>query len=106
MPHHAGVVFGSINNKKKIHYFLEHLLVFLQDARFNHQELILIYLACQREHAKMYGNRTLVDTDEHKISPCSIQANVSIQQQLLQGVSCNKLSLFRISDKRNNKVCI
>jgi hypothetical protein len=39
MPKHVGVKFESIN--KKIHYFLEHLLVFLQTilqaALFNHQ---------------------------------------------------------------------
>jgi hypothetical protein len=40
IPKHVGVKnFERIN--KKIHYFLEHLLVFLQtalqDARFNHQ---------------------------------------------------------------------
>jgi hypothetical protein len=47
------------------------------------------------------GNRNLVYTNEHKINPCSVQAKVSIQQQFLQGVSCNKLSFFRISDKIN-----
>lgn len=49
------------------------------------------------------GNRNLFYTNEHKISPCSIQAKVSTQQQFLQVLSCHKLSLFRISDKRKQQ---
>jgi hypothetical protein len=45
MPKHVGVELERTNNKK-IHYFLEHLLVFLctilQDARFNHQDYLAV----------------------------------------------------------------
>jgi hypothetical protein len=54
MPKHVRVELERIN--KKIHYFLEHLSVFLQtilqDARSNHQDHIylLFTTSCQFQH--------------------------------------------------------
>jgi hypothetical protein len=49
MPKRVGVELERINNKK-IHYFLEYLMVFLhtilQDARFNHKDEVFLVSLC------------------------------------------------------------
>jgi len=62
------------------------------DSRNKH--LILIIWLVRANLLRCSGNRNLIYKNEHEVSPCSIQANVSIQQQIVQVVSCHKLSSF------------
>jgi hypothetical protein len=68
--------------------------------------LVLITWLVRVNMLRCSGNRNLFYTDEHKISPCSIQAKKSTQQQFLQVLSCTISVSFEFLIKKKQNVYI